>query len=146
MPAPIDWEKGTPEALAAAVEQYQAEIRASAPNRKTTMSMPHTCKCGICQQPMAGDALLLDMMTSPMPDKGPGYPSGLTASAFELLIRAYWSPTAFADWVQDGGGDARTELLNAELAGLDRRLTERGLAMARHVLNTPLPRSVWVIS
>jgi hypothetical protein len=75
-----------------------------------------------------------------------GYPSGLSASAFELLLHAYWSPTAWEDWVQDGGGDARLELVAAGLIDADsKRCTERGLAMARHILETPLPSMVWMV-
>jgi len=75
-----------------------------------------------------------------------GYPSGLSASAFELLIRAYWSPTAWDDCKQDGGADVRVELVAAELLDVDtKRLTERGLAMARYILELPLPRKVWAI-
>ena len=79
-----------------------------------------------------------------------GYPSGLTASAFELLIRAYWSPTAFEDWVDVGTSTQEEELLAAELinregARRDCRLTARGLALAKFILHLPLPEAVWQI-
>ncbi len=80
-----------------------------------------------------------------------GYPSGLCASTFELLIRLYWSPTAWEDWVREvPSPSARSELVEAKMVaipvnGEPVKLNERGLAMARHILNLPLPRQVWLM-
>lgn len=79
-----------------------------------------------------------------------GYPSGLSASAFELLIRVYWSPTGWLDWESRTapGKDVRAELERAELvcdADGEVRLSVRGLVLARHILETPLPVQAWEV-
>lgn len=81
-----------------------------------------------------------------------GYPSGLTASAFEILIHYYWTPVDPDDMV--GGDIPYTSAKELEAAGLlevnkDRNppglwtLTERGLFLARHIVNLPLPVVTW---
>jgi hypothetical protein len=80
-----------------------------------------------------------------------GYPSGLCASDFELLIRAYWSPTAFDDWKDVGDYNARVALFDAGLlvhpseVRNGHRLTDRGLAFVRFILELPLPQIRWEI-
>jgi hypothetical protein len=70
-----------------------------------------------------------------------GYPSGLVASDFELLIRMFWSP--------DHGTWPDTTYLRLWQFGLvDRQdamsgLTNKGEAFVRHILDTPLPSQRW---
>lgn len=76
-----------------------------------------------------------------------GYPSGLTASAVEAVIRFYWSPQAE---LHLGRADpAVIEIFDAGLiehdTGKEQRLciTERGVEFVRHILDTPLPVQMW---
>lgn len=76
---------------------------------------------------------------------------GLAASDYELLIRAYWSPTAFDDWVEVGSGSAEGRLVAAELllGNMERsngcRLTRAGYCLVHFILNLPMPEPVWRI-
>lgn len=78
------------------------------------------------------------------------YPSGLHASTFELLIRLYWSPTAWADWEREVlSATARADLVEADMVIVGYpgpvKLSERGLTMAKYILNLPLPRQAWLM-
>ena len=83
---------------------------------------------------------------------GSDRPSGLTASAVELLIRCYWSPTALEDWENVGNQTQESELIAHGLLheeAISRmptgssRLTPRGQVYAEYILNLPLPEQVW---
>jgi hypothetical protein len=77
-------------------------------------------------------------------------PSKLTASAFELLIRAYWSPTALEDWQNVGNQTQESELIAHGLMYPEGkreecRLTPRGTAFVEFILDLPLPEAVWAV-
>lgn len=83
-----------------------------------------------------------------------GYPSGLTASAFEALIHYFYTPVDLHDALDVGtaGYKAINELRQAGLIeGAPEskhgcwRLTAPGEVMARHILETPLPIQVWAM-
>lgn len=85
-----------------------------------------------------------------------GYPSGLTASAFEMLIHYFWSPIGVDGEMERGHHhyEALQELSLVGLVELNKDpktacwvTTARGNALARHILNVPLPVSetVWRI-
>lgn len=77
-----------------------------------------------------------------------GYPSGLTASAVEVLLR-YFYTTVDVDTEPDYYAKARMELIVVGLLELRGDgpevyyLTERGEVMARHIMETPLPVHIW---
>lgn len=72
-----------------------------------------------------------------------GWPSGLTVSAIEMLLRFYWSPDA-SDRAEP------RQIVELERAGLIEsvqcatwKLTEKGHVMAQHIAETPLPSPKW---
>lgn len=77
--------------------------------------------------------------------------NGLVASDYELLIRAYYSSSAFEDWVDIGQGSSEDRLVAAELllGNMERsngcRLTKAGYCLVHHILNLPMPEAVWQI-
>lgn len=85
-----------------------------------------------------------------------GYPSGLTASAFEMLIHYFWSPIGVEGEMEVGHRHykALQELNTVGLVIVNDdpktacwKLTTRGTVLARHLLNTRLPESkvIWYI-
>ena len=76
---------------------------------------------------------------------------GLVASDYELLIRAYYTPTAFETWVEMGGGSSEQRLMAAGLLLVQHerstgcRLTKAGYCLVHHILNLPMPEPVWRI-
>lgn len=74
-----------------------------------------------------------------------GYPSGLTASAIEAVIRFYWSPQAHNLYSYS---DTEAQLFAAGLIEEkdgEVKLTHCGLVFARHLLETPLPTQTWQV-
>lgn len=73
------------------------------------------------------------------------YPSGLVASAIEAAIRWYWSPLAQTVY---GTGEEFNQLREAGLLEEhcgEFRLSEKGIAFVKHILQTPLPVQRWEI-
>lgn len=78
------------------------------------------------------------------------YASGLTPSAIALLLRIYSVPDAMDMAARaDPGGTAnaarelRDEGLVEDELGQILRASERGVAFAKHIMNTPLPVQSW---
>lgn len=89
------------------------------------------------------DVLTENLAAHLCPGKRSGWPSGLTCAAMEGLLRFYWSPEA-SDQV-----DVR-EVTQLEREGLIAHkgcalwtLSEKGHAMAQHIMETPLPQPKW---
>lgn len=80
-----------------------------------------------------------------------GYPSGLTAGAFEMLIHYFYTPVDVEGALDGFSSQYRSikELEHVCLVELAQnehgswKLTERGLVLARHIVNLPLPASSW---
>lgn len=76
-----------------------------------------------------------------------GYPSGLVASSIEAAIRFYWDPEASALY---NNSSMQAQLIANGLLAADERegqwkLTARGQAFVRHLLDTPLPTQCWEV-
>lgn len=74
-----------------------------------------------------------------------GYPSGLTAVQFELLIHYFYTPEQYPGVMDGHLYKAAYDLMGQELMKSDMRLTEKGLAFVRHILETPLPVHSWQV-
>jgi hypothetical protein len=84
-----------------------------------------------------------------------GYPSGLTVSAFEMLLHYFYTPVDAAGAadptqqnyrackeLEDAGLAEVPAIRSGEILGMW-ELTERGMALARHIVNLPLPECRW---
>lgn len=77
-----------------------------------------------------------------------GYPSGLVASCWEVLMHFYWSPVV-PDFYREKPYPGAIESLEAEkLIRFDGptgfwTLTDRGMVIGKHIANLSLPVPSW---